>query len=100
MSSVDDIETTISVGVAQDEPSPPHTPHASFSAVEPQALSQPDGPATPQPQPRSKAEPLHSPAQSGVPTQPSTSSHIPSLSTSSQALETVINKQLFGSVVA
>ena len=37
------------------EPSPPHTPQASSTKVEPQVLSQPDGPASKQPQPPSSA---------------------------------------------
>ena len=46
-------------------PSPSHTPHASFSNVEPQVLSQPDGPASKHPQPRSSAlPPSHTPQSS------------------------------------
>ena len=40
--------------VAHDEPSPPHTPHSSSTAVEPHALSHP--PTT--------ESPPHTPAQS------------------------------------
>ena len=47
-----------------DEPSPSHTPQSSTTAVEPHVSSHPDGAASPQPHPKSSAEPLHSPAQS------------------------------------
>ena len=43
----------LSVHPEQVELSPPHTPHSSFSKVEPHASSHPDGPASPQPQPKS-----------------------------------------------
>ena len=46
----------------QEVPSPPHTPHSSNSNVEPQALSQPDGPSSPHPHPKSTL-----PAQSQAP---------------------------------
>ncbi|SVD22396.1 uncharacterized protein METZ01_LOCUS375250 [marine metagenome] len=46
----------------QLELSPPHTSHSSNSKVEPQVLSQPDGPGSKHPQPRSSAlSPLHTP---------------------------------------
>ena len=52
----------------QDVPSPPHTPHASSSKVEPHVLSQPDGAGSPQPQPKSSAlPPLHTPQSSRAP---------------------------------
>ena len=51
--------------------SPPHTPHSSTTAVEPQALSQPDGPASPQPQPASIL-PSQSHAPSAIPSPPHT----------------------------
>ena len=52
-------------------PSPPHTPHSSFSKVEPHSLSQPDGPASPQPQPASTL-PSQSHAPSAIPSPPHT----------------------------
>jgi len=46
-------------------PLPPQTPHSSSSKVEPHTLSQPDGPGSKQPQPRSSAlPPLHTPQSS------------------------------------
>ena len=52
-------------------PSPPHTPHSSTTAVDPHALSHPDGPASPQPQPKSTL-PSQSHAPSAMPSPPHT----------------------------
>ena len=52
-------------------PSPPHTPHSSNSKVEPHVSSHPDGPVSPQPQPRSTLS-SQSHAPSGIPSPPHT----------------------------
>ena len=77
---------------AQELLSPPQTPHSSFSNVEPQVLSQPDGPASPQPQPKSTLpSQSHWPSAMPVPPQIPHSSisavppHSPAQSASSQA---------------
>ena len=53
----------------QEEWSPSHTPHSSNSNVDPQTLSQPEGPACPHPQPRSTL-PSQSHSPSGMPDPP------------------------------
>ncbi len=65
----------------QEELSPPQTPHSSSSKVDPHSLSQPDGPGSKHPQPKSSAlPPLQTPHSSnsaspfGVPAQSSQSS--------------------------
>ena len=51
--------------------SPPHTPHSSSTKVDPQTLSQPEGPASPQPQPASTL-PSQSHSPSAIPEPPHT----------------------------
>ena len=53
------------------DPSPLQTPQGSSSAVEPQVESQPEGPSSPQPQPKSTL-PLQSQSPSGIPVPPQT----------------------------
>ena len=52
-------------------PSPPQIPHSSFSKLEPHSSSQPEGPASPQPQPKSTL-PSQSHASSAMPPPPHT----------------------------
>ena len=53
------------------EPSPPHTPQASSTKVEPHVLSQPDGPSSKHPQPRSsEPSPPHTPQASSTKVEP------------------------------
>ena len=65
--------------------SPPQVPHTSSSSVDPHVLSQPVGPGSKHPQPKSSdPPPLHTPHWSTIPTQSSTESQIPSESESPQ----------------
>ncbi len=57
----------------QVESSPPHSPHSSNSNVEPHVSSQPDGPGSKHPQPKSSASPpLQTPQLSSTASPPQT----------------------------